>query len=200
MIKMKSPFISFNKGVLFFLFLSASLTSSYVQAHGGVEIEKDYCTFRLSGYMLHFTAYQPEIFGTKELCKSMADTEEAVLVLDFVDEKLRNMPIKVDIKREEQAGIITIQSFPEQLYPTGTMYIPFLKPLEGKYKVIVSLETDETKRVDNHSVTAAFSFVVSADEALNSASFYKQNSGAILIVIFMILAGLITFKFYKRKA
>jgi hypothetical protein len=197
---MRNPFFTFKKGVLFFIFLSASITSSYVQAHGGVEIEKDYCTFRLSGYMLHFTAYQPELFGTEELCKSLADSEEAVLVLDFVDEKLRNMPIKVDIKKEEQAGFMTVQSFPEQLYPTGTMYIPFLKPLEGKYKVLVSLEADESKRVDNHPVAAAFSFVVSADEAFNRANFYKKNSGAILIAILMILAGLIVFKFYKNKA
>jgi len=172
--------------------------SPHVRAHGGVAIDKDYCTFRASGYTFHFTAYQPETLAGKELCKTVPSTEEAVLVLDFVDEALRKIPIRVSIEKEQETDYVSIQSMPAQLYPSGSMFVPFLKPTEGKYKVIIDLESENvTEHVENHPSAATFSFAVSDAGPGESDSFYKQNSWLILILILGILLGLIAKKLSK---
>jgi len=170
-----------------------------VEAHGGVEIDKDYCTFRASGYMVHFTAYQPETLGAKELCKTLPSSDEAVLVLDFVDEALRKIPIRVSVEKEQETDYVSIQSFPAQIYASGSMYVPFLKPTEGKYKVIIDLEPEGVaEHTESHPSAATFSFAVSNAGSGESGGFYKKNSWVLLILILGILLVLITIKLSKK--
>lgn len=169
-----------------------------MHAHGGVDIDKDYCTFRTSGHMVHFTAYQPERLGAKELCKTLPSTDESVLVLDFVDEALRKIPIRVNIEKGQETEFVSIQSFPAQLYPSGSMFIPFLKPSEGEYRVIIDLEPEGAEHLEHHSSDVTFSFAVLGESSEENGHFYKQNSWLILIVIMAILFALITIKLSKR--
>jgi len=82
--------------LLFALFFCAP--SLY--AHGGRTIDQDRCVFRTGGMLMHFTAYQPSTSVKDELCRELPSTNSTIVIIDLVDEALRNIPINIVVKRE----------------------------------------------------------------------------------------------------
>ncbi|MGD9603733.1 MAG: hypothetical protein AB7O21_19880 [Gammaproteobacteria bacterium] len=118
-------------------------------AHGGVSIEDDKCVLRLGGYLMHFTGYQPEQTGAQEFCEDIPITGLAVIVLDAIDDALRDMPIEVRVLRdandlgndarvEELGGEAAIEAatlarLPAALHPTGSLTLKYAFAEPGRY-------------------------------------------------------------------
>jgi len=118
-------------------------------AHGGVSIEDDKCVLRIGGYLMHFTGYQPEQTGAQEFCEDIPITGLAVIVLDAIDDALRDMPIEVRVLRdandlgndarvEELGGDAAIEAatlarLPAAVHPTGSLTLKYAFAEPGRY-------------------------------------------------------------------
>lgn len=117
-----------------------ALLSDLVFAHGGVAVEQDKCVLTIGPYRMHFTGYQPETSGGQEFCEDIPTASSAIIVLDYVDEALRNRMTSFKIiekdswsdaqsaNGDEQAKVIT--DVPGQLYKRGSIKFDykFTKP------------------------------------------------------------------------
>ena len=110
-------------------------------AHGGVAMEQDVCRLTIGTYWMHFTGYQPDKTRA-EFCEDIPQIGKTVIVLDFVDDAMRDIPLGFKIVRQtdgpaEQAPVLLER--PPQLYPTGSVAIrtDFAEP--GNYVGIVTL-------------------------------------------------------------
>ena len=74
--------------------------SGQVGAHGGVSIEDDICLLQLGAYRMHFTGYQPAQSGAQEFCEDIPSLGTAIIVLDAVDDELRDIPIELTLLRD----------------------------------------------------------------------------------------------------
>jgi len=92
-------------------------------AHGGLAMDQDKCKLTLGRYQMHFAGYQLDA-QRSEFCEDIPHIAETIIVLDAVDEVLRDMPIEVIIARRG-AGVIepgAVEfSLPPQVYPKGTL-------------------------------------------------------------------------------
>lgn len=118
-------------------------------AHGGVSIEDDKCILRLGSYVMHFTGYQPEQSGAQEFCEDIPVTGLAVIVLDAVDDALRDMPIEVRILRDthgigntarvqdlggaDNIAQATLATLPAATHSAGSLTLKFPFTEAGRY-------------------------------------------------------------------
>lgn len=117
--------------------------------HGGVSIEKDSCVLKIGGYLMHFTGYQPRISGAQEFCEDIPVTGVAIVVLDAIDDALRDMPIEMRVLRDTQllgnnaqvqdlgdAAAIeaaTVARLPATAHPTGSLTLQYEFTEAGRY-------------------------------------------------------------------
>jgi hypothetical protein len=138
------------------ILLAAALIGAFAVgealAHGGLSMDEDKCKLRVGPYVMHFVGYQPESpSGPKEFCEDIPDTGATVVVLDYVDDALRDLPTEVRIIRdtgsEQNLDPITVLHLGAALYPTGSLNfeINFSEP--GKFIGLVSVGTGEKKMV-----------------------------------------------------
>jgi hypothetical protein len=118
---------------LFGALLAALFANTAVYAHGGVSIEFDTCVLQIGSYRMHLTGYQPETSGGEEFCEDIPATGNAIIVLDYVDDPLRDMMTGVRViekdswtaaqspSGDDQAK--TILDVPPKLYKTGSVKI-----------------------------------------------------------------------------
>ncbi len=132
------------------LFAVASF-SGEAKAHGGLSMEKDYCKLRIGPYFMHFTGYQPQRDATKEFCEDIPATGATIIVLDFVDEALKDLPVEVRIVRdggnEPDLDRLTMFHLPPKLYPTGSLSLDFTFEEPGSYVGLVSAGGGDRKAV-----------------------------------------------------
>ena len=64
-----------------------------LHGHGGVVMEEDLCVIDIGLFRAHFTIYQPETRASEEFCEDIPDTGEAIFVMDYLHESLRDMPV-----------------------------------------------------------------------------------------------------------
>lgn len=131
------------------LLLAAALMASSANAHGGLSMEKDYCKLRIGPYFMHFTGYQPERDATKEFCEDIPAIGATIIVLDFVDEVLKDLPVEVRIIRDggNEADIdrMTLYRLPPMLHPTGSLSLDFQFDEPGNYVGLVSAGSGDQK-------------------------------------------------------
>jgi hypothetical protein len=145
------------------LFAFLALRPQGALAHGGLSMEKDMCKLRIGQYAMHFTGYQPEASGTFEFCEDIPLTGHTVIVLDAVDDALREMPLAVRVIRntgdERDLAAITMLSLPPKIYPTGSVAfeLTFNKP--GKFVGLVTAG-------DRGQYVSRFPFSVASNRAL----------------------------------
>lgn len=118
---------------LFGVFLGALFANTAVYAHGGVSIELDACVLKIGSYRMHLTGYQPETAMGEEFCEDIPETGNAIIVLDYVDNQLRDMMAGVRIiekdswtaaqspSGDDQAKAIL--DVPPKLYKAGSIKI-----------------------------------------------------------------------------
>src|ERR1039457_7365596 len=79
--------------------LAAVFIAGEANAHGGLSMEKDYCKLRIGTYVMHFTGYQPGDGYRKEFCEDIPSTGATIVVLDFIDDELRDLPVACSVIR-----------------------------------------------------------------------------------------------------
>jgi hypothetical protein len=125
------------------------LWPALVHAHGGVSIEEDRCILKIGSYVMHFTGYQPEQTGAQEFCEDIPATGLSVIVLDAVDDALRDMPIEVRILRDvknlgngarvadlgapAEIAAATIAHLPPATHGTGSLTLKYPFTTAGRY-------------------------------------------------------------------
>jgi len=127
-------------------------------AHGGLSMDKDYCKLRIGPYLMHFTGYQPERDSTKEFCEDIPATGATIIVLDFIDEALKELPVDVRIIRDlggdTDLDRATVFRLAPKVYPAGTLSLDFSFGQAGNYVGLVTLGGEGL------AVTARFPFSV----------------------------------------
>jgi len=100
------------------------------------------CKLRVGPYMMHFTGYQPQSSPEVEFCEDIPRTGQTIIVLDYIDAKLRDMPVDVRIVRdtgnESNLDAITVFHMPAALYPRGNVVVDHTFPEPGKFVGLVT--------------------------------------------------------------
>jgi len=147
-----------RRAAIWLWLLASVLMSSQANAHGGLSMEKDYCKLRIGPYFMHFTGYQPQRDAAKEFCEDIPATGATIIVLDFVDEVLKDLPVEIRIARdsanEADLDRVTLYRLPPRLYPTGSLSLDFQFDEPGNYVGLVSAGSGDQK------VSARFPFSV----------------------------------------
>jgi hypothetical protein len=81
--------------------LVMALHTGVAGAHGKVAMEQDSCMRRAGDSMVHLSAYQPQIEPSAHYCTEIPNVGETFLVIDLVDQALRDMPVGIRIVRGE---------------------------------------------------------------------------------------------------
>lgn len=110
-------------------------------AHGNLSMEADFCKLRVGRYVVHFTGYLPEgQAATKEFCEDIPATGRALIVLDYVDPELRDLPVAFRIVEADGPENRTVVDVPARLYPNGTVSVEHRFEQAGRFVGIVSVK------------------------------------------------------------
>ena len=143
------------RGILLLAF-GLSLPQSAL-GHGGLSMDDDMCRLRVGPYNIHFVGYQPESSAEKEFCEDIPQTGQTVVVLDYIDQELRTMPVEVRIIRatESEADLdaVTVLYLPPKIYPTGSLHFQHAFAEPGKFVGLVTVN-------DTQKLVARFPFSV----------------------------------------
>lgn len=96
-------------------------------AHGSVSMDEDMCKLRVGKYVMHFAGYQPDTpSGPKEFCEDIPEAANTIIVLDYLNDELRDMPTEVRIIRatssgERNLGEDTVFLLPARKYISGSL-------------------------------------------------------------------------------
>lgn len=123
-------------------------------AHGGVVAGEDLCIIEIGVFRAHFTIYQPRTRASREYCESVPDVSQAVFVLDYMHDSLREVPLDFRIIRDVSGRTIyaswedvlalgdldpvTELYEPARVYPTGSMTVEHEFAERGWYVGIVT--------------------------------------------------------------
>ena len=77
--------------------LIMALHTGVAGAHGKVAMEQDSCMRRAGTSMVHMSAYQPQIEPSAHYCTEIPNEGETFIVIDLVDQALRDMPVGIRI-------------------------------------------------------------------------------------------------------
>ncbi|HEY5622477.1 MAG TPA: hypothetical protein VIV14_01870 [Gammaproteobacteria bacterium] len=77
-----------------------TMPGQYARAHGGVMFEDDVCVIKLGFLTAHFTIYQPATRASEEFCEDIPDVADAIFVLDYLHDSMKEMPVEFRILRD----------------------------------------------------------------------------------------------------
>ena len=195
----------FRPGVVALIGLLIALMSMSISptayAHGGRAAEKDECSFRAEGHIMHFTAYQPTESNREELCKDIAATANTIFVLDIIDEVLRTVPVKIDIEMKTNETFDSFISIPAKMYETGSANFDLSDLVPGIYRISASLQAAESHmHTEEHKHRAGFlEFSIKSKEELNEASVFEEYSWVFYLFTLMVILLVISNKFLSRS-
>lgn len=174
-----------------FLVQSGSGLITDAHAHGGLSMAEDMCKLTVGPYMMHFTGYQPTSTQEKQFCEDIPATGETVVVLDYIEQELRNLPTEVriikDTGSEENLDAITILHLPPKVYPNGSINFTYTFEQPGKFVGIVTVG-------ENPKYVSRFPFSVGE---LNVTS--KLMNIYMVPVVALLIVGAIFFFFRDRQ-
>ncbi len=102
------------------------------------------CKLRVGPYIMHFTGYQPNSRPEREFCEDIPGTGRTLIVLDYLDAKLRDLPVEVRIIRdtgdETDLGRVTVFHLPPAVVPRGNLVVDHTFPEPGRFVGIVTVE------------------------------------------------------------
>lgn len=76
-----------------------AIASPGAGARGGVSWDNDVCKLKVGPYLMHFTGFQPESTAQKEFREDIPSTGKTIIVLDYQDLPLRDLPVDIRIIR-----------------------------------------------------------------------------------------------------
>lgn len=120
--------------------LASAFHSGTVLAHGKETMEEDSCTRRVGDSMVHLSAYQPQFDASAQYCTEIPKGGETYLVIDLVDQAMREMPIGMRvIKGTNEAEDETVSLQKPGYHPDGVIRGE-LNLDQGLYTVIITAE------------------------------------------------------------
>jgi len=175
------------KFFLLYSFLLVILISKSF-AHGGLSLDEDYCVLTVGKYEMHFSGYQPENNGPKEFCEDIPETGNTIVVLDFMDDELRSLPVEVRIildteENNEDLESITVYKKDYKIYKNGT--ISLRQNFENKGKFIGYV----TVKDENNFIISEFPFSVGIE---------RKSSSYIYFIIMALITGASLFYFGNK--
>jgi hypothetical protein len=117
-------------------------------AHGGLAMDVDFCKLRVGRYLMHFVGYQPDSpSAMKEFCEDIPQTGATIIVLDYIDEALRDMPTEVRVIRdtgdESNLDAVSVFHLPAKVYPSGSLSLEHKFSESGRYVGLVTVHGPE---------------------------------------------------------
>jgi len=122
---------------------AATMAAGEARAHGGLAMEKDYCKLRVGPFVMHFTGYQPADGYTREFCEDIPSTGQTIVILDFIDDALRDLPVGLRIIQDDGSGrdpdSATVHYAAPKIYPMGTFSFDYKFQQSGNYVGLVTV-------------------------------------------------------------
>lgn len=104
------------------LILVAVLYAGAAAAHGKVSLEEDSCVRRIGDSMVHLSAYQPQFEPSAQYCTEIPQGGDTHLVVDLVDQALRDMPVGMRIVRgTSETEDETVSFIRPSVHPDGVI-------------------------------------------------------------------------------
>jgi len=169
------------------------LFSTQVQAHGGLSMAEDMCKLTVGPYMMHFTGYQPDLSQSKQFCEDIPGTGNTVVVLDYIEQELRTLPLELriikDTGSEENLDAITVLHLPPKVYTNGSVDFEYVFEKPGKFVGLVTVG-------EKKEYVSRFPFSVGE---LNIFTRYFMSIYMVPVVAVLAVAALFFFKRDRRK-
>jgi hypothetical protein len=103
-------------------------------------MEEDSCVRRVGDSMVHLSAYQPQFEASAQYCMEIPQVGDTHLVVDLVDQALREMPVGMRIvKGESETESETVSLMLPKLHPDGVLRGETNLD-QGLYTVIISAD------------------------------------------------------------
>lgn len=176
---------------IYCLFLVILAPFSALAQHGH-ELAADTCVLHIGPYKMYFASYQPDTYYDRKFCQELPGTGNSVLVLDFVEQELRSLPVEVRVIRdtgsEDNLEAVTVTHFPAKVYPTGSIDVKYDFDKPGKFVGLVSVG-------EKREHVSRFPFSVGETSAVSHLSHY-------IMVIVPVLVGIalaVFFSFRDRR-
>jgi hypothetical protein len=124
-------------------------------------MERDVCKMYVGPYTMHFTGYLPDR-SRLEFCEDIPRTGRVVIVLDFLNEQVRDLPLEFRIVRDdggnpEQAE--PVFRAPPRRYPSGSAAFQFRVDQPGRFVGVVAV-------ADTSAFVSVFPFSVGESRLL----------------------------------
>lgn len=119
--------------------LVVAFYASTAMGHGKVSLEEDNCVRQAGGNMVHLSTYQPQYDQKEQYCTDIPAAGDTYLVVDLLDQALRNMPVGLKVFRGNANEGETVAQVNANYHPDGV--ISGIGKLDkGLYSVIVTAE------------------------------------------------------------
>lgn len=173
-------------GAMAFILVMA-LHTGVVGAHGKVSMEQDSCMRRAGdNSMVHLSAYQPEHDPSAHYCTEIPSGGETYLVIDLVDQALRDMLV----------GIRIVKGTSETEDETVSLIKPSYHP-DGVVGEKINLEKGQyTLFIKGEGVPPVHYEYPLRVQMFNYQKFFSQAIGPTIALLLLIFIG---YKFTKTK-
>lgn len=162
------------------------------QAQHGHELATDTCVLHIGPYKMYFNSYQPDTYYDRQFCQELPGTGNTVLVLDYVEQELRSLPVEIRLIRdtgsEDNLEALTVTHLPAKVYPTGSIDVKYNFDKPGRFVGLVSVG-------EKREHVSRFAFSVGETSAVSHLSHY-------IMVIVPVLVGIgvaVFFSFRDRR-
>ncbi|THJ16212.1 MAG: hypothetical protein CAF42_013620 [Nitrospira sp. CG24B] len=173
---------------VFCVFLLVVAPFSAMAQHGH-ELAADTCVLHAGPYKMLFASYLPDMYYDRKFCQELPAVGNTVLVLDYVEQELRSIPVEVriikDTGSEDNLEAITIAHLPSKVYSTGSIDVKYNFDTPGKFVGLVSIG-------QSREHLARFSFSVGEQGIISHLSHY-------MMVIVPVFVGIVVAVFYAFR-
>jgi hypothetical protein len=135
-------------GATMLLLVAALYNPGGAAAHGASSGEDDPCLRRVGERLVHFSAYQPQFELQGQYCTDIPKEGDTFLVVDLVDQSLRNEPVGMRVVRgngsSETEDQVVVDIRPS-MHPDGVLRGE-VRLDEGLYTVTIAAEKQNLMR------------------------------------------------------
>lgn len=165
----------------------AALYCGVAGAHGKVAMEEDTCMRRMGdNSMVHLSAYQPQFEPSAQYCTEIPKVGDTYLVVDLVDQALRDMPIGMRvIKGTNETEDETVTYLRPSYHPDGVIKGETSLD-QGLYTIIITAEGQPPLR---------YQYPLRV-QMINYAQIFRTAVGPLIGLLVLILIG---YKLMKSK-
>ncbi|MEW4982034.1 MAG: hypothetical protein AB1Y26_02210 [Cycloclasticus sp.] len=145
--------------------------SSQIWAHGGVVSRGNECRLLVGPYTINFSGYQPQNNRSEQFCDDLPVVGDSIIVLDFVDKKLRKMTVNFRVIKADAAPLGTEEDgkvneaelaqtpffeIPAKHYPRGMMTIEQSFKEKGHFIGYVIVEGENDKFISRFPFSVGY--------------------------------------------